>query len=619
MKTDLTPKEKRWIKPLPERLINKIAAGEVIERPAAVLKELVENALDAGSDRIEIAVEKSGMKLISIVDNGCGIDPEQIEIAFSRHATSKIRDFDDLEALRSYGFRGEALPSIGAISKTRMISRAERADTGREIVIEGGVVQSIKAVAAPVGTRVEVSDLFFNTPARRKFLKSEATESRHLTRTATAMALSSINARFSYRVNGRKLFGIDDSSDNLEKRIASLLLGDRNHPLFGFYEDFDKVNITGHLSHPDKCRQNRYGLYLFINGRYIQSVTLNHAVTAGYGEMLPRGSYPVGAVFLEIDPRRVDVNVHPTKAEVRLSEEREIHDLLYQTIKRTLRGDESIRWKRDDNIDSREHSGNETRSMEESIHKVRMMSPKQEGLTPRETLDELYGGENVVSRQGEEADVPSGVSDFSFLGHDTLEATVLERTELTGLVYLGQFAGLYLLFKSGKELFVVDQHAAHERVLYEKNQEIIEKGGAVSQNLLFPINVDLPADQYALFEEAREILKSVGFEAEPFGSRTVMVSAVPTVLTRKSPEKMFTEILNDIEDLRKGGHEIKKAIAQSIACRGAVMAGDRMNEEEAMKLMGSLLQTETRYCCPHGRPIVFRISRDELDRKFGRK
>jgi DNA mismatch repair protein MutL len=252
------------------------------------------------------------------------------------------------------------------------------------------------------------------------------------------------------------------------------------------------------------------------------------------------------------------------------------------------------------------------------VRRVQFMSPKRPDIPPRETLDKLYGENSPEShREGETASARS--SDFSLLGGDTLEAAMLEREDLSGLVYMGQFAGLYLLFKSGKELFIVDQHAAHERVLYEKNQEIIEKGGAISQNLLFPINIDLPADQYALFEEAYEILKSVGFEAEPFGSRTVMVSAVPSVLTRKSPEKMFTEILNDVEDLRKGGHEIRKAIAQSIACRGAVMAGDRMNEEEAMKLMGSLLQTETRYCCPHGRPIVFRISRDELDRKFGRK
>ncbi len=187
------------------------------------------------------------------------------------------------------------------------------------------------------------------------------------------------------------------------------------------------------------------------------------------------------------------------------------------------------------------------------------------------------------------------------------------------MVYMGQFAGLYLLFKSGEELYIIDQHAAHERVLYEANQGIIEQGGAVSQSLLFPINIDLPADRYELFEEASDVLKSVGFEAEPFGARTVMLSAVPTVLTRKSPEKMFHEILSDVEDLRKGGYEIKKAVAQSVACRGAIMAGDRMSEAEATALIKGLMKTETRYCCPHGRPIVFKISRDELDRKFGRK
>lgn len=616
MKTEPQKNKERWIKPLPERLINKIAAGEVIERPAAVLKELVENALDAGSDRIEIVIEKAGMKMISVIDNGCGIDPEQIEIAFSRHATSKISGFDDLEALTSYGFRGEALPSIGAISKTMMISRSAGADTGREIRIEGGVTKSVKAVAAPVGTKVEVSDLFFNTPVRRKFLKTEATESRYLNRNATAMALSAGDVKFSCSSNGRKLFGIEDCSDVLEKRIASLLLGDRNHPLVSFEEEYNNVKFRGSLTHPDKCRQNRYGLYLFINGRYIQSTVLSHAVTSGYGEMLPRGSFPVGALFVELDPSRIDVNVHPTKAEVRLYNERGIHDLLYQTIKRNLRGESFGPIALSSTGDS--DSETELRNVKESYRRTLDSVPVNNELSPKATLNRLYG-ENANAISESSAAPARNAHEYDMLSGDNIEATMLDEGELAGLVYMGQFAELYLLFKSGKELLVVDQHAAHERVLYEQNQQVIEKGGAVSQNLLFPINIDLPADQYTLFEESREILEAAGFQAEPFGARTVMLSSVPTVLTRKSPEKMFCEILNDIEDLRKGGHEIKKAVAQSIACRGAIMAGDRMTGEEARVLMSGLMKTETRYCCPHGRPIVFKISKDLLDRKFGRK
>ena len=261
MTADLKKSERRWIRPLPERLINKIAAGEVIERPSAVLKELVENSLDAGASRIDINIEKSGLKLISVIDDGCGIDPDQIEIAFARHATSKIKDFNDLEALLSYGFRGEALPSIGSVSKTKMISRTAEAEAGREIIIEGGVVQSVKPTASPKGTKIEVSDLFFNTPARRKFLKTETTEARHLTRTATAMALGASATAFSYTINGRRLFVLNKNEANQKERVSSLLFGDYKTPLFGIEYKSDLLEIGGFLSYPDNCRRNRYGLY----------------------------------------------------------------------------------------------------------------------------------------------------------------------------------------------------------------------------------------------------------------------------------------------------------------------------------------------------------------------
>jgi len=608
--------EKKWIRPLPERLINKIAAGEVIERPAAVLKELVENSLDAGATRIDIAVEKSGLKSISIVDDGCGVEADQIEIAFSRHATSKIRDFNDLEALLSFGFRGEALPSIGSVSKTRMVSRTVEADDGRELIIEGGVLQSVKPVAAPIGTKMEVNDLFFNTPARRKFLKSEITEARHLTRTATAMALAVPGVRFSYTLNGRRLFLLGENADKMQSRVGQLLFGKENTPLLKLQYESDKLSISGYLSFPDNCRRNRSGLYLYINRRYIFSPTLLHAITAGYGELLPGGYFPVGALFLNIDPQRVDVNVHPTKAEVRLVEERQIHDLLYQVIKKSLRGSMGLP-SASSGVQIKRAEDNYTAA--EAIRRLKNFIPEHKINKTPDMMEKLYGTDKL--NKPEEPSVPynqetvSGLKDIDVVA----DSTVAIKSGSETIRYLGQLSRLYLIFVSGDELLIIDQHTAHERVLYEENLKAIESGKSISQNLLFPINIELTPERFAVYEEAAEILKSAGIISQPFGATTVMLSAVSASLTKKSPEKIFEEILSDVENLHKGGEELTKAVAQSIACRAAIMAGDVITAEEATGLYKRLMTVDNKHCCPHGRPVTLKLSKDELDKKFGRK
>lgn len=608
--------EKKWIRPLPERLINKIAAGEVIERPAAVLKELVENSLDAGATRIDIAVEKSGLKSITVVDDGCGIEADQIEIAFSRHATSKIRDFNDLEALLSFGFRGEALPSIGSVSKTRMVSRTIEADDGRELIIEGGVLQSVKPVAAPIGTKMEVNDLFFNTPARRKFLKSEITEARHLTRTATAMALAVPGVRFGYTLNGRRLFLLGENADIMQSRVGQLLFGKENTPLLKLQYESDKLSISGYLSFPDNCRRNRSGLYLYINRRYIFSPTLLHAITAGYGELLPGGYFPVGALFLNIDPQRVDVNVHPTKAEVRLVEERQIHDLLYQVIKKSLRGSMGLP-SASSGVQIKRAEDNYTAA--EAIRRLKNFIPDNSINKTPDMMEKLYGTgklnkpeERSVSYNQEAI---SGLKDIDVVADSKVEIKSGSET----IRYLGQLSRLYLIFVSGDELLIIDQHTAHERVLYEENLKAIESGKSISQNLLFPINIELTPERFAVYEEAAEILKSAGIISQPFGTTTVMLSAVSASLTKKSPEKIFEEILSDVENLHKGGEELTKAVAQSIACRAAIMAGDVITAEEATGLYKRLMTVDNKHCCPHGRPVTLKLSKDELDKKFGRK
>jgi len=603
-----------WIRPLPEKLINKIAAGEVIERPSAVLKELVENSLDAGASKIEVIVEKSGTKLITVIDNGCGINADQIEIAFSRHATSKISNFEDLEELRSFGFRGEALPSISSVSKLHIITKTRDDDTGTEMIIEGGVIQSKKPVAALLGTKIEVRDLFFNTPARRKFLKTETTEARYLTRNAVAMALSADNVNFSYTLNGRKVFRLDDNQIDLKQRVRDVLMGSRDNRLIDIESESEFMRIQGHLSLPDNLRQNQYSLYIFINNRYIKSQTLVHAITAGYKELLPRSNYPLGAVFLHIDPSRVDVNVHPTKAEVRLSDERKVHDLLYQAVKKAVFSTSGVN---SPSIRFAEENNHPGITKDEALKRLKAMEAKEGNQRNSSFVSELY------TRTDRKADRQFTNTQFhkesNYTDIDDYKESDSEIDKSEGVVFLGALSELYLIFKKRDELMIIDQHTAHERVLYEENMKLMDDGAAVSQNLLFPINIDLTPDRYALYEEARDILSRAGFSAEPFGSGTVMLSAVPISISKKSPEKIFNAILEDVENLQKEGEDLKKAVAQSMACRAAVMAGDRLSPDEAKALYKKLMVADNKYSCPHGRPIILKLKKDELDARFGRK
>ncbi len=601
-----------WIRPLPERLINKIAAGEVVERPSSVVKELVENSLDAGADRIDIIVEKSGTRLIRIVDNGHGISEDQIEIAFSRHATSKIYEFDDLDRIGSYGFRGEALPSISSVSRLRMVSRASEADTGTDIVYEGGVLQSRTPVAAPPGTTVEVGDLFFNTPVRRKFLKAETTEARHITRTAMAMAIGRYEVGFSYQLNGRKVFALPLGL-GLGERVAGLLApGKKFLKVTG---EVGPVAVEGYVSPPDLAQSNRNGQFIFINGRYIQSPVLAHAFAAGYGELLPKGNFPTGALLLTVDPAEVDVNVHPAKTEVRLSRDREIHDAVYRLIKEALRQDGTIPRLR---VSTAAPRSEEVATPESHASSRQNVIPGIAGPRPSSSqlVDEAFN-RTPPARPDEPGVVRVDTATGEILQKESRSPVASGGAE-TALRLIGRFDNLYLLFQSGDDLLVVDQHTAHERVLFEETLRQMDNQGGTAQHLLLPVQVELGAEQMTLLEEAQEVLTHSGFSVAPFGGRTVRIEAVPAVLSRKSPEKSILAILDDIASLKRSGYDLKKAVAQSVACRSAVMAGDRLSDQEAVALVAGLLECENPYSCPHGRPTLIKMSRRDLDKQFGR-
>ena len=626
-------KKNPWIRPLPERAVNKIAAGEVVERPAAVVKELVENSLDAGARRIEITIEKAGIKLVKITDDGCGILEEQVEIAFGRHATSKIASFDDLQALSSYGFRGEALPSIASVSRLRLVTRALSAAAGTELIIEAGVVQSRKPIAAPSGTTIEVQDLFYNTPARRKFLRAEATESRYLSRTATALAIGSPEVGFSYTVNGRRIFSVPEDQ-SLSERVRALL--GAKGKFFEIEHDADSVRILACLGMPESAGHNRYGQYLFINGRYVFSTVLSHAIRVGYGELIPGGNYPIGAMCLTVDPTEIDVNVHPSKTEVRLSRERDIHEAVRRTVREALRQDGVIPGFGTERAGRGFGGGAAQQTLphgQPENQRAGVVDSRRDDIVIPGVANQVLGNTEFLAELYSKAPKTGGAKIVrvdtdtgEVLPSDDTAEVVLPSTPRrsgsgpsSGFYLIGRFSNLYLLVQAGDDLYIVDQHTAHERVLYEEMLRRVEASSVDGQNLLFPAQVELSPEQLAVFESSSELLAASGFVVSPFGGRMVNIESMPTILARKSPEKVLRAVLDDIGGERKSGADLRKAMAQSMACRAAVMAGDRLDDAEATGLLERLLKCDNKYSCPHGRPTFIRISREDLDRQFGRE
>lgn len=607
----------RQIHQLDRNLINKIAAGEVIERPASVIKETVENAFDAGATQVDIVAEKAGTTYMSITDNGCGIHSDQIDLAFSRHATSKIKSVDDLFAVNSYGFRGEALPSIASVAHLILTTRHFSEPQGTRIAFEGGTQKERRPVAASIGTKVEVSHLFFNTPARRKFLKAETTESRQIIRIAERMALGKPSVGLGLKLNNRQVFQLPPNRP-IAERMASLF-GVKADGIVEYDIEMGGVSFLVYLAHPDLARHDRTRICLFINGRSVTSSSIIHAVTSGYGEFLPPGRFPLASIYITLDPANLDVNVHPTKAEVRLSEERAIHDNLYRIVKKALRD-----WRMVPGAGIRPASpqggarpgaqqmstqdfGQSSRSFFGSGRTLPQGVPYHpESLPKNGPVDESPGCD--IHR-------PAVDDDNMSAGQQPQHTEDIDDTDMQ---YLGKSGRLYLLLSIRGELYIIDQHAAHERVLYERSLKQVEDGSGTSQKILFPESVELSADEFLTFEQSRETLDKLGFDVESFGQNAVIVNGMPPVFKDKSPARVLRKLLDDISELNKAGGDLIKSVAQSLACRAAVMAGDRLSGEEVKQLVKELFSKNNPYCCPHGRPTFIKISNEELDGRFGR-
>lgn len=553
---------------LPNELIDRIAAGEVVERPAAVVKELVENALDAGSTRIEVHLETGGKRLIKVTDNGQGIDLDDLKIVFLRHSTSKISRLEDLEHIASLGFRGEALASIGAVSVTRLTSRLGDAAEGYATENHGGRVSAPKPTGCPPGTTVEVRNLFYNVPPRLKFLKTDATELSHCVACVTRFALAYPETAISLFHNAKTVFKTHARASELD-RIAGFFGEEVSGKLIPVEGEELGITFKGYLGKPELGRRDLRKSYLFLNGRYIKDRAVHAALRRAYREVMPEKLQPVYFLNLIMPPDWVDVNVHPTKIEVRFLDGARVFSAVYKTARTALAGGE------------RAHVA---------------AVPSSDYSFPSQPMQPL-----VREQQG--------------LAEPTLFAGEREVPSSKPFV---QVHKTYAVFETDEGMAIVDQHALHERILYEKLRGEYETGGIQLQQLLVPVTVDLEASLAAKIEEICVDMTHVGLRAEPFGPSTVKISAVPAVLRRADPHGLAREVVDRLGSGGKG-EEAYQSLLHRMACRAAVKAGDRLGVEELKSLLVAAEKIEFSGRCPHGRPTTVAFTRAELEELFKRR
>ena len=625
---------------LDERLIGKIAAGEVVERPASVVKELVENSLDAGATRVDVHVEGGGLRRIVVSDDGWGMSREDALLAIRRHTTSKIATEADLEAIQTLGFRGEALASIVEVSRTTLVTREAGAPEATRLDVEGGVVKRVRAEGRPRGTTVEVRDLFFNTPARRKFLKSERTEFAHVIRVLKRFALAHPSVHFTLTHgggDGRRLVLESPPAQTPREVVAQLYGAELARALLDVHADAEQLRVRGLVAPPTVSRGDRGEQHVFVNGRFVRDAALQHAIAKAYEGFLPKDRHPVVFLFLEVDPRAVDVNVHPQKLEVRFRDPRLVQGTVKQAIVEALltRGAAPTLTPR---ASSPACSRSRSRSRSRSSAPLRPRAPRGQEATldlKRELLERRREHEREHGSEREQGTPPSpayanAIPDAHAVAEGGTGAEAEAEAEVEARV-VGQLHGTYIVVQTPEGFELIDQHVAHERVLFERYLEQLLRGGPRRQALLVPLTLEFPPDEAELLERHLERLKEkLGIELERFGPRAFLVRAWPEAFAEGlSPERarQTLERLLELLEREDGGEgeaalsleELAKRVAADRACAAAVVKHTPLTPEEMAQLVRELYRTKNPYRCPHGRPIVVKYPLEELERAFGRR
>ncbi len=599
------------IRPLADSLINRIAAGEVVERPASVVKELVENSLDSGATSIAVTLAAGGKRSVLVRDDGSGMDRDDALLAVERHATSKLFEAGDLSTIRTLGFRGEALSSISAVSSF-LLRTSVGGERGTEVEVRGGRIRSVRDVAGPRGTSIRVERLFFNVPARRKFLRTEATELSHIVRVVTRLALAHPAVGFRLEQQGRPLLQAE-ACEGRRERIAQIFGGELVDKLLPFAGNEPGLAVEGFAGRPLDALPRREGQHLLVNGRAVQDRTLWHAVSEAYDNTLPRGRFPMLFLFLEVDPDRVDVNVHPRKIEVRFSDTRRVHDLVRDSILASL----SHRAVVPDLGDLRPAAASLRTS-----GAPRGWSGSHEMPLSRAGGGATSLGEPVAPRSCGPRSTPLPPSDAQ---PDLIQAAAAlddAPLALRQAAPLAQYRDSYIVAQDLEGLLLVDQHAAHERVIFERYLEEAGRNAVQVQPLLFPVTCDLAPDERVLFEEQKEELRRLGFVVEPFGSTTVKIEGVPALAAKLEPEAMLRELLGEAARARSAAADVdglRHRLVTSAACQAAIKVNYPLTRETMQALLDDLFATVSPSTCPHGRPTIFRLSLDEIERAFRRR
>ncbi|MCE2811660.1 MAG: DNA mismatch repair endonuclease MutL [Planctomycetaceae bacterium] len=634
------------IRQLPVSLVNKIAAGEVIERPASVVKEMLENSVDAGATLIEVLVEGGGTDLIRISDNGCGIEPEQLELALAPHATSKLKDSEDLFDVRTLGFRGEALASIAEISHMTLRSRVASSDSGYELRAQGSEREAIKPCAMDIGTTIEVRHLFFNTPVRRKFMKTPSTEMGHVVEAFTRVALAFPHVHMILCSNDRVQYDLPETS-RWADRIRAFFGDEVADALISVEHQDEKVKVRGYVADPSLSRSNNRMQYLFLNGRYIRDRALQHALSEAYRGLLMVGRMPVCFLQMEIDPKTVDVNVHPTKVEVRFEDSGAIYSRLLHTIRHRFLTSNLVAKPRDAAIDpqgsqptapaigtentpSMATAGSNTSLMDwarsqQSVPDFRPFPSsgfsndpfRSEPFTPVAPMQQpawTPPASHAQTPAAPSADPLLDAVDFSPKHSGAQD--IMGSARAVGF----QIHNRYLITQDEAGMVIIDQHALHERILFEQIKTKVLSKSLDRQRMLVPATVQLTSAEAAMALDSKEMLAEIGFEVESFGGDTIVLNAYPSILSKRAPEEMLRQVL---EALMSGG---KKVNAQDVldelmnmmACKAAIKAGDRLSDPEITALLEQRHLYHDTHHCPHGRPTALFFSRDQLDKMFKR-
>lgn len=641
------------IRILSDSLASQVAAGEVVERPAAVIRELVENSLDAGARHVTVEVQRGGAALIRITDDGCGMDREDAMLCMERHATSKIRTKEDLAAIRTFGFRGEALPSIASVSRFRLATRERESLTGTEIEVLGGKLSAVRDHGGASGTVIEVRSLFFNVPARRKFLRTEATEYAHIEQQFRLHAIANARTAFTLVRDGAVMFHLPATEDFLE-RIRGLVGEDlvaRLIPLPA--TEHLGVAVSGYIGGPGLSRSSRQQQITFLNGRPIESPAINYGLKEGFHNALMKGQYPVTFLFLEMDAQAYDINVHPAKKEVRFHDGFAVREAVARAVKRALETGSKLPSGHAPSVRPaattlpaesqaelamgapaagravppvdfenqlvRPVSGPSASqpSAEERLRSVPVLPPREEAL-PETGAISHKGSPMKEVLASEMPPVQAGAeSHEAAVANDEPPA----RKAMPHFRIIGVLHRLYVLLESTEGLVLMDQHAAHERVNFEKMRRAMEQGGVPSQRLLMPLTLQTSPREADLLRRNVEELARLGIEVEPFGPNTFKVEALPTFLKTDDPLAWLDQVIEELQSLstKTSALRLGEDMIATTVCRHSVKANDRLSMPELQALLEELFACEMPYCCPHGRPTLIQMSMNELERKFGRQ